>query len=48
MTRLLSVDALRGFTVAAMVLVNNPGTWLFHCHNLVHMGGGLMAEVRYR
>ena len=27
MSRLLSVDALRGLTVAAMVLVNNPGTW---------------------
>ena len=27
MTRLLSVDVLRGLTVAAMVLVNNPGTW---------------------
>ena len=25
--RLLSLDALRGITVAAMVLVNNPGTW---------------------
>ena len=25
--RLLSVDAVRGLTVAAMVLVNNPGTW---------------------
>ncbi|HEU4437960.1 MAG TPA: DUF5009 domain-containing protein, partial [Methylomirabilota bacterium] len=25
--RLRSVDALRGATVAAMVLVNNPGTW---------------------
>jgi len=25
--RLPSVDALRGLTVAAMVLVNNPGTW---------------------
>ncbi|MGH7368603.1 MAG: acyltransferase family protein [Candidatus Rokuibacteriota bacterium] len=25
--RLLSVDAFRGLTVAAMVLVNNPGTW---------------------
>jgi predicted acyltransferase len=24
---LLSLDALRGLTVAAMVLVNNPGTW---------------------
>ncbi|MGH7278817.1 MAG: DUF5009 domain-containing protein, partial [Candidatus Rokuibacteriota bacterium] len=25
--RLLSLDAVRGLTVAAMVLVNNPGTW---------------------
>jgi predicted acyltransferase len=25
--RLLSLDALRGFTIAAMILVNNPGTW---------------------
>lgn len=25
--RLASLDALRGLTVAAMVLVNNPGTW---------------------
>jgi FtsP/CotA-like multicopper oxidase with cupredoxin domain len=29
-------------------VANNPGAWLFHCHNLLHMGGGLMAEVRYR
>ncbi|MDY0744875.1 DUF5009 domain-containing protein [Paucibacter sp. R3-3] len=26
-TRLLSLDAFRGFTVAAMLLVNNPGDW---------------------
>lgn len=25
--RLVSVDALRGFTVAAMIVVNNPGSW---------------------
>lgn len=25
--RLLSLDAFRGLTVAAMILVNNPGTW---------------------
>lgn len=29
-------------------VANNPGAWLFHCHNLVHMRGGLMTEVRYR
>ncbi|GAB3469864.1 DUF5009 domain-containing protein [Massilia terrae] len=26
-SRLLSLDAFRGFTIAAMVLVNNPGDW---------------------
>ena len=26
-TRLLSLDAFRGFTIASMVLVNNPGDW---------------------
>jgi predicted acyltransferase len=26
-TRIDAVDAMRGFTVAAMLLVNNPGTW---------------------
>ena len=25
--RLISLDAFRGFTIAAMILVNNPGTW---------------------
>jgi len=27
MNRLQSLDAFRGFTIAAMILVNNPGTW---------------------
>lgn len=26
-TRYLSLDAFRGFTIAAMILVNNPGSW---------------------
>jgi len=26
-TRLLSLDAFRGITIAGMILVNNPGTW---------------------
>jgi len=29
-------------------VADNPGDWLFHCHNLVHMGGGLMTEIHYR
>lgn len=26
----------------------DPGVWLFHCHNIVHMGGGMTVELRYR
>ena len=25
--RLISLDAMRGFTIAAMILVNYPGSW---------------------
>ena len=25
--RLISLDAFRGLTIAAMILVNNPGSW---------------------
>jgi len=26
---------------------DNPGTWLFHCHNLYHMISGMMGTVVY-
>ena len=26
---------------------DNPGRWLFHCHNLFHMASGMMTEVVY-
>ena len=26
---------------------DNPGRWLFHCHNLYHMATGMMTEVTY-
>ena len=26
---------------------DNPGRWLFHCHNLYHMAAGMMTEIRY-
>lgn len=34
--RLLSLDAFRGFTIAAMVLVNNPGDWSNLYSQLAH------------
>jgi predicted acyltransferase len=29
--RIASLDAFRGITIAGMILVNNPGSWL-HVH----------------
>ena len=26
---------------------DNPGKWLFHCHNLLHMATGMMTEFEY-
>ena len=26
---------------------DNPGRWLFHCHNLYHMAVGMITEVQY-
>jgi predicted acyltransferase len=36
MKRLSSLDAFRGFTIAAMVLVNNPGDWSHLYSQLAH------------
>jgi predicted acyltransferase len=35
-TRLISLDAMRGFTIAAMILVNYPGSWEHVYHPLEH------------
>ena len=35
-SRLISLDAFRGFTIAAMVLVNNPGDWSHLYSQLEH------------
>jgi predicted acyltransferase len=34
--RLLSLDFFRGFTIAAMILVNNPGSWSHVYPPLLH------------
>ena len=28
-------------------VVDNPGRWFFHCHNLYHLHAGMAREVRY-
>ena len=29
-------------------VADNPGRWLLHCHNVDHMMGGMMTELRYQ
>jgi FtsP/CotA-like multicopper oxidase with cupredoxin domain len=41
----LTMQHMEAYTVE--FTANNPGRWLFHCHNLDHMMGGLMTEIRY-
>ena len=34
-------------TIGISFDADNPGRWLFHCHNLYHMATGMMTEVVY-
>lgn len=34
-------------SVTVALDADNPGRWLFHCHNLLHMASGMMTEVKY-
>jgi FtsP/CotA-like multicopper oxidase with cupredoxin domain len=34
-------------SVTVAFVADNPGRWLFHCHNLYHMMAGMMTEVIY-
>jgi len=36
-----------GETYEVQFVADNPGNWMFHCHELHHASGGMMSEVRY-
>ncbi len=36
-----------GGQIAIAFDADNPGRWMFHCHNLYHMVRGMMTEVAY-
>lgn len=36
-----------GETYEVIFEADNPGNWLFHCHELHHASGGMVSEVRY-
>jgi len=32
--------------VEVAFVADNPGDWMFHCHILEHMAGGMMGVIR--
>jgi FtsP/CotA-like multicopper oxidase with cupredoxin domain len=36
-----------GETDEVAFLADNPGNWLFHCHDLHHASAGMVTEVNY-
>ncbi len=43
-----TVQVLPRQTVSIAFDADNPGRWLFHCHNLAHMESGMITEVAYQ
>lgn len=44
------VDSLNvedGETYEIAFLADNPGVWMYHCHNLEHAADGLVAHLVY-
>ncbi|RYL93441.1 multicopper oxidase family protein [Sporolactobacillus sp. THM7-4] len=37
-----------GETYEVAFLADNPGNWLFHCHDLHHANAGMITEVQYK
>ena len=37
-----------GETYDIEFIANNPGTWLFHCHELHHADGGMIVPIVYQ
>ena len=42
-----SLVAANGSATWRFTADSSPGRWLLHCHNEIHMIGGMMAEVVY-
>ena len=34
-------------TIEADLQADNPGTWMFHCHNIYHAELGMMTSLKY-
>ncbi|SDZ35785.1 Multicopper oxidase with three cupredoxin domains (includes cell division protein FtsP and spore coat protein CotA) [Evansella caseinilytica] len=43
-----TINVKPGEAYEILVAATNPGNWLFHCHELHHAGGGMVAEIQYK
>jgi len=42
-----TVNVLPGTELAIEFDADNPGEWMFHCHNAYHFEAGMTANLRY-
>ena len=42
-----SLEVLPGETYEIVLKADNPGAWMFHCHNLPHARAGLVTHMMY-
>ena len=42
-----TINVLPGQTVSLRVVCDNPGQWMFHCHNTYHLETGMATVVSY-
>ncbi|EUA27845.1 multicopper oxidase family protein [Mycobacterium xenopi 4042] len=43
-----TVNVLPKQKVNAILVADNPGTWLLHCHNTYHQEAGMMTRLDYK
>jgi hypothetical protein len=36
-----------GSSAVVQMLMDNPGRWVFHCHDMEHMATGMMTSIEY-
>jgi len=46
-TLLIRPNGQPGSSVQVQMTMNNPGRWVFHCHNMEHLETGMMTVIEY-
>lgn len=42
-----TVNVLPNQKVSAVLVADNPGIWMIHCHNAYHQEAGMMTSLNY-